>query len=128
MNLIAIRNLNDIWSIIDPEDWKRKNLSLLQPYFIASKNSIQKKVDEFVKAKDELIAEVSRLESIVHTEIFPKFMSGDIAQVLLWIETVRGGMCSSYRKSTRKKYLRPICSVRQRKNKCAQKVQRRGAK
>ncbi len=61
---------------------------MLQPFLVESRNNIQKKVAELVRAKNDLLAEVATLSSLVQNEVLPKFWSIDIAQSLLWIETV----------------------------------------
>jgi len=81
------QGLNDVWSVIEPEDWKRKILMMMQPNIIKSKENIKKKVFEFLKAKNELLLEINKMSNIVHNEVFPKFWPQDIARTELWIHS-----------------------------------------
>ena len=79
------QGLNDIWLYIKPEEWKKKALSIIQPAFIKAKENIQKKVHDLLRAKNELLAEVSGLGALIQNELWAKFPPSDIAQTILWV-------------------------------------------
>ena len=74
--------------MIGLDEDKKKMLQVLQPFFVAAKNNIQKKINNFLMAKNELVTEVSLLANLIHNEILPKLWGTDISKALLWIETV----------------------------------------
>ncbi len=110
MLTILNRNLNDIWSIVEPDEWKKKSLGMLQPFLVAAKGNVERKLAGFLRAKTELVAEVASLGNLIQNEVLPKFWPSDIALVLLWIETVLDLCTSRGRRSTRRNCQRPRCS------------------
>lgn len=81
------QGLNDIWSIIEPDEWKKKTLSYIQPQFIKAKESLTRKVHEFLAAKNALLGEVTAVTKLVQNEIWPKFWPTDVAKGMLWAES-----------------------------------------
>lgn len=60
----------------------------LQPIIAGFKNRIGSKMQEFLKIKCELQEEVKNFNDFLRDEINPKFTPSEIAQALLWLETV----------------------------------------
>jgi len=81
------QELNDIWSVIAPDEKKKAFLVSIQPIVIEFKKQVQDKVKEFIEAKNRLMLEISKLRYYLDSEVINNFSVRDMAKVLLWIES-----------------------------------------
>jgi hypothetical protein len=82
------RKWSEVWTIVEPEEWKKKLLLDIQPKLYESKFRIHKKMQDLLTIKAELIQEIDFLGNFVKNDILPKFWPNDIAKTLLWVESV----------------------------------------
>eukprot|EP00826_Nyctotherus_ovalis_P040361 TRINITY_DN3975_c0_g1_i5.p1 TRINITY_DN3975_c0_g1~~TRINITY_DN3975_c0_g1_i5.p1 ORF type:complete len:495 (-),score=165.75 TRINITY_DN3975_c0_g1_i5:23-1507(-) len=81
------QGLNDIWSVISPDEEKKSFLAKIQPKLIDYKKKIEMRVHSFMKVKNELMLEIAMLGNYVDTEVTSKLWVQDVGRGLLWIES-----------------------------------------
>lgn len=81
------QGLNDIWSVITPDEDKKSFLVSIQPFLINFKQRVQTRVEGLLRAKNELVQEIKTLGNFLETQVVPKFWPRDVARLMLWVDS-----------------------------------------